>query len=225
MDSLFPFELLQTLQQSGVAAVLVLDDPDAAVPIARALLDGGVSVVELTLRTPAAFECIRNITQAVPEMKVGAGTVLTTDQADQASSAGAQFAVAPGTNVGVIRHATHIGLPFAPGVMTPTDIDIAVQCGCRELKFFPAVPSGGIPLLKSLAAPFRHLGLRYIPLGGVGASNLKEWISEPDVLTVGGSWLVPADSVASGDWHSITRNAAEAVQIVADARHGGDHPG
>jgi 2-dehydro-3-deoxyphosphogluconate aldolase/(4S)-4-hydroxy-2-oxoglutarate aldolase len=218
MNSLFPDDLLNKLHATGVAAVLVMDDVSAAVPVAEALLRGGVSFIEFTLRTPVALDCVQAIRSAVPDMIVGAGTVLTPLQAEQARDAGAAFAVSPGVNPAVINHAINIGLPFAPGVMTPTDIELAVQCGCRELKFFPAVPSGGLPYLRSAAAPFRHLGLSYLPLGGISADNLSEWIREPDVIAVGGSWLVPADAVKAKDWDQLTELATAATRLVQQHR-------
>jgi 2-dehydro-3-deoxyphosphogluconate aldolase / (4S)-4-hydroxy-2-oxoglutarate aldolase len=219
MKSLFPDSVLADLHQTGVVAVLILDDPRIAVHVAKALADGGVTIIELTLRTPAASDCLRAIRAEVPETAIGAGTILSRTQADQALQAGAGFGVSPGTNPEVIRHATEIGLPFAPGVMTPTDIDRAVECGCRELKFFPAQPSGGLPFLRCVAAPFQHLKLQFIPLGGINEQNLGDWLEEPSVLAVGGSWLVPAAAVRSGDWNAITRLATNARQIVQKRTH------
>jgi 2-dehydro-3-deoxyphosphogluconate aldolase/(4S)-4-hydroxy-2-oxoglutarate aldolase len=148
-------------------------------------------------------------------MLAGVGTILTTDQADDALAAGAAFGVSPGINPDVVRHCIDIGLPFGPGVMTPTDIDQSVALGCRLLKFFPATSSGGQAHLKNIAAPYAHLGLGFVPLGGVSAENLGEWLANPLVAAVGGSWLAPRDLIAAGNWTEIERRARKAKQIAS----------
>lgn len=218
MESQFPETLLQRVEATGVVSVLIIDNVEHAVPLARALLAGGVNAMELTLRTAAAVESLRQIRAQVPEMIAGIGTVLTTDQVHEVAQAGAHFAVAPGLNPDVVTCAQSLGLPFAPGVMTPSDIERAVALGCRELKFFPAMPSGGLPMLNSIRAPFAHLGVRFIPLGGVNAGNMSEWLSNPGVFAVGGSWLTPKTAIAAGDWSEITRRATEAVSIANACR-------
>lgn len=202
------------LHQSGVIAVLMIDRPDDAVPLARALLAGGVDAIELTLRTDAALECLRRIRAEVPEMTIGVGTILTTQQANEAKAAGASFGVAPGMNPRVVAEAQRIGLPFAPGVCTPTDIELAIEAGCRVLKFFPSEPSGGLTYLRTISAPFMHLGVQFIPLGGVGPANAAQYLQEPSVLALGGSWLAPRELIAKGDWAAITHLALEATRIV-----------
>ena len=174
MNQVFPSELQSRIERAGVMAVLMIDDASNAVPLARALLDGGVTAMELTLRTPVALEALRSIRAEVPEMIAGAGTVLTPQQVHEVQDAGAAFAVAPGVNRRVIREASAAGLPFAPGICTPTDIEMALDEGCRLLKFFPAGPQGGLPYLTSIAAPYQHLGVRFVPLGGISASNAAE---------------------------------------------------
>lgn len=169
------------LYNTGVIAVLMLDEADSAVPVARALLAGGVDCIELTLRTPVAKEALLRIRAAVPEMIVGVGTILTIGQVHEVKAAGAAFGVAPGMNAKVVAEAQRIGLAFAPGVCTPTDIELAVEQGCRLLKFFPSEPCGGLPYLRTIAAPFAHLGVKYIPLGGVGAGNAEAYLNEPAV--------------------------------------------
>jgi len=210
--------LLHRLATGGIVAVLIVEDPTKAVRLARALLAGGIRIMELTLRTERALDCLRAVTSEVPEMLAGAGTVIFPEQVDQVVDAGAHFAVAPGTNPNVIRRSLDLGLPFAPGVVTPTDIDTAVQCGCRLLKFFPAEPSGGLPMLRSLKAPYAHLGLKYIPLGGITTVNLETWLSDPDVIAVGGSWLASKDLIDAERWDDITAAAATASAIVRNAR-------
>lgn len=214
MESQFPSEMLDQIESGGVVSVLIIEEVEHAVPLAQALLAGGVNAMELTLRTDAAVEGLRQIREQVPEMLAGIGTVLNEDQIDQIVAAGAQFAVSPGLNPRVVRKAQAAGLPFAPGVMTPSDIEAAIELGCRELKFFPAEPSGGLTTLNSIRAPYAHLGVRFIPLGGVNARNMESWLQNDGVFAVGGSWLTPKDAVQSGDWNEVTRRAAEAREIA-----------
>lgn len=218
LPSLFSEDVLLRLRRTGIIAVLVVDQPAKAVKLAEALYAGGVEAMELTLRTPSAVDCLKAVRADVPQMLAGVGTILFPQQVDQVLKAGAQFGVAPGTNPAVIRHAIASGLPFAPGVVTPTDVDMALQCGCRELKFFPAEPSGGLPMLASVKAPFAHLGLQYIPLGGVTTSNLTEWLKDPDVLAVGGSWLAKKELIEASAWAEITKVAAASSAIVRTIR-------
>ena len=195
-----------------VVPVAVIEKVEDAPPIARALLAGGLSTLELTLRTPAALECIKAIRREVPEMKAGAGTVLSTAQVDQVLETGACFAVAPGLNPKVVHHAQSRGLPFFPGVMTPTDVELALDLGCRLQKFFPASVAGGLEMIKALAAPYGHTGLKLIPLGGITAQNMADYLAHPLVAAVGGSWLVDKKRMAAGDWAGITQLAADALQ-------------
>lgn len=218
MNPAFPDDLLLHLRQNGVIAVLMIDCVDDAVPLARALLAGGVKAIELTLRTASALDSLRRICAEVPEMTVGAGTILTPQQANDAMEAGARFGVAPGMNPRVVAEARLIGLPFAPGVCTPTDIELAVEAGCKLLKFFPSEPSGGLPYLRNISAPFMHLGVQFIPLGGVGTANAALYLQEPSVLALGGSWLAPKELIAKGDWTAITQLAREASDIVQQVR-------
>lgn len=218
MTNAFPAPLRDQIQRAGVIAVLMIDRAEDAVPLARALLAGGVNGIELTLRTEAALESLRRIRAEVPEMTVGVGTILTQGQVNDAKEAGAAFGVAPGMNPRVVAEANRIGLPFAPGVCTPTDIEMAVEAGCRVLKFFPCEPCGGLPYLRTIAAPFMHLGVQFIPLGGVNAANAATYLKEPSVLALGGSWLAPKDLIAKGGWPAITALAAEITGIVKQAR-------
>lgn len=218
MESLFPADMLQCLEGSGVVAVLIIDDAAHAVPLAKALLAGGVRAMELTLRTDAAIDGLRQIRAEVPDMLAGIGTVLHPDQIDEVVDAGGQFAVSPGLNPDVVIRAKEQSLPFAPGVMTPTDVEQAIELGCRELKFFPAVPSGGLAMLNSLRAPYAHLGIRFLPLGGVHADNMTDWLQNPGVFAVGGSWLAPKDAIAGGQWDRIQSIAADAQAAVERLR-------
>ena len=215
---MFDEELAAKVRGVGVVAVLVIDEVEDAVPLAEALLAGGVSVMELTLRTPAAVGALRSIRQAVPEMVAGAGTVLSEEQVLEVADAGASFAVSPGLNSKVLDSARREGLSFAPGIMTPTDIESAVALGCRLLKFFPAGSSGGLAHLKNIAAPYAHLGLDYIPLGGVNAGNMGEYLDFSGVAAIGGSWIAKREAIAAKDWAGITERAREAVGIASGVR-------
>ena len=202
------------LERTRVVAVLVIDNPADAVPLAHALLDGGVDAIELTLRTDAAMESIKRIHAEAPDILLGAGTVLTPQQVGEVKTAGAAFAVAPGMNPRVVAEARRVGLPFAPGVCTPTDIELAIEAGCRLLKLFPCEPVGGLQYLRSIAAPFAHLGIQFIPLGGVNKSNAESYLREPLVLALGGSWLAPRELIQRKDWNAVTANARELSEIV-----------
>ncbi len=210
MESQFPPDILERIESSGVIAVLILEEAEHAVPLAEALLTGGVTAMELTLRTPAAIPALKAICEKVPGMLAGIGTILTPEQVDEVVAAGAAFGVAPGLNPRVVKHAQSKGLPFAPGIATPSDIELAVELGCRELKFFPAEPSGGLPYLSSIAAPFAHLGVSFIPLGGINPENMTEYLANPAVPAIGGSWLAPRDLIEARDWPAITALAGEA---------------
>lgn len=214
MEPILPNPIAERLARSGVVAVVTAENPEDAGPIARALLTGGVGAIELTFRTARAAEAIRRIRAEVPEILVGAGTLLNRAHVEAAIEAGALFGVAPGCNPATIAAARECGLPFAPGVMTPTDMEIALEHGCRVLKYFPASNLAGPSALETMAAPFAHLGLRFIPLGGINLASLPQWLASPSVLCVGGSWLAPRDVIQRKDWAALQRNAEQAAEIV-----------
>jgi len=214
MKPMLPDEVAERMARSGVVAVVTVENPEDAEPIARALLAGGVGAIELTFRTARATEAIRRIRAEVPEMLAGAGNLLTRAQVGEAIDAGAQFGVAPGCNPATIAAARERGLPFAPGVMTPTDMEIAVEHGCRVLKYFPATHLAGPSALETMAAPFAHLGLRFIPLGGINLDSLPQWLASRSVLCVGGSWMAPREVIQRQDWATLQSSAALAAQIV-----------
>ncbi len=218
IQPLFPEDLAARVRDAGIIAVLVVDRVDDAVPLASALFKGGVTVMELTLRTPVALDALRAIRAEVPEMLAGVGTILTPEQLAAAREAGAAFGVSPGVNPRVLSAAREAAFPFAPGVATPSDIETALEHGCRLLKFFPCEPSGGLPYLRAIAAPYAHLGLRYIPLGGVNAANMGDYLKDPLISALGGSWLAPKETVAKGDWAAITTLASEASQKIQSLR-------
>jgi 2-dehydro-3-deoxyphosphogluconate aldolase/(4S)-4-hydroxy-2-oxoglutarate aldolase len=215
---MMPDSVVERLSRSGVVAVVTVENPDDAVPIARALLDGGVGAIELTFRTARAAEAIRRIRTEVPDILAGAGTLLTPAHARAALEAGALFGVAPGCNPRTLAAARECELPFAPGVMTPTDIEIALEHGCRVLKYFPATNLAGPSTLETMAAPFAHLGVRFVPLGGINLASLPQWLASPSVLGVGGSWLAPREIIQLRDWATLQRNAEQAAAVVRTRR-------
>jgi len=218
MTPAFDPALAERIQTCGIIAVLIIDREEDAVPLARALLAGGVNVMELTLRTTAALGALKRIKAEVPEMLAGVGTILTTDQVKQTVDAGAAFGVAPGVNPRILKAARDAGLSFGPGAATPSDMEIALEHSCKLLKFFPAEPMGGLPYLKAATAPYLHLGVKFIPLGGINAKNMSAYLADPLIAALGGSWLAPKDAIKAGDWQKITNLAAEAVSTIKTAR-------
>ena len=219
-SALVPPDMLERLEATGIMAVLIVDDAQDAVQLARVLLENGIQGMELTLRTDAAMEALCEIRKSVPEMFAGVGTVLTPEQVDVAKRNGSAFGVAPGYNREVVAAAATVGLPFAPGIATPSEIEGAYSQGCSVLKYFHAEGMGGIEYLKGINAPYKHLGLRYIPLGGVGLHNLRDYLALKEVIAIGGSWIAPQDLIQRKDWTSIARNAKEASAILRDVRGG-----
>jgi len=218
MNLHFPEPWCSRLQSTGAVAVVVVDDPHHAEPLAAALLAGGIDLIELTLRTPAALECIRRIREAFPTVGIGAGTLLEAGQVQAAADAGATFGVAPGLNPEVVMAAQAVGLPFAPGVCTPTEIDRALGLGCGLLKYFPAETLGGARHLRITTAPFSHLGVRYIPLGGITLPSAESYLREPAVIALGGSWIAPREAISAGNWDQIRENARAVRDLVDSVR-------
>jgi len=210
--------MLDKLSKYGVVPVIAVDTADNGLKICEALIEGGLPVAEITFRTSAAAETISLASKRFPELTLGAGTVLTTEQVKQAVDAGAKFAVAPGCNPKIVSAAQDAGLTFAPGVCTPSEIEIAMDLGCKLLKFFPAEASGGVKMLKALSGPYAHTGIKFCPTGGVSKDNLADYISLPIVAFVGGTWIVPKDVVKAQDWKAIAAIAKEAVGIVNRTR-------
>lgn len=212
--TIFPETLLNRLRKSGVVAGFSIEKVEHALPLCRALLAGGIDCVELTLRSAAGMDAARAIAANVPEILLGVGTILTPEQAKEVKAAGAAFGVAPGMNPRVVKAAQEAGLPFAPGIATPSDVEAAIELGCRFVKFFPAEAMGGINYLRSMAAPYKHLGIQYFPLGGLNAGNMLEYLKEPNVPTIGGSWIVKPELVNKADWAGITASATAVVQLL-----------
>jgi len=206
----------ERLYRFGVVPVIRIPEAHHALPLAEALLEGGLACAEITFRSAAAAEALPLIRAAFPDLYLGAGTVLTVEQADTAIDAGAEFIVAPGTNHAVVDHVLGRGVPMLPGVCTPSEIEAVLAKGIDLVKFFPAEQFGGINTIRAFAGPYS--GVRYVPTGGVTAANLGAYLAIPQVVACGGTWMVKADLLEAGDWAAVTRLAREAVEIVAAAR-------
>lgn len=204
--------ILEEISRIGIVPVVVLDDAEKAVPTAKALRAGGINCAEVTFRTAAAEAAIKNITAALPDMLVGAGTVLTTEQADRAAAAGARFIVTPGYNPKVVDHCIAKGIPIVPGCMDTHAIELAIEAGLDTVKFFPAEAAGGLPMIKALAGPYT--GLKFMPTGGINANNLTEYLSFKKVIACGGSWMVKSALIEEERYDEITRRTKEAVALV-----------
>jgi len=202
--------------EAGIVPVVVLNRVEDAVPLAGALLKGGITFMEITFRTECAADCIEVISREVPDMTVGAGTVINVEQAKTAVAGGAKFIVSPGFDEETVRWALDNDIPVIPGTVTPTEIMKAVGMGLRVLKFFPADVYGGIKAIKALSAPFGQV--RFLPTGGVSPDNLKDFIGNKAVAAVGGSWVCKKDDIANRDWDKITALSAEAVKTIKEMR-------
>ena len=206
----------ERLARSAVVPVVVLDDAKDAVATAKALLAGGVDVMEITFRTAAAADSIKAVAENCPDMLVGAGTVLTVDQADAAVAAGAKFIVSPGLNPQVVRHCLDKGYPVLPGVVTPSEVEQALSLGLEVVKFFPAEAAGGLAMIKAMSAPYG--ALRFMPTGGISAGNLESYLSFGKVLACGGSWMVKDSLVKEGRFDTVEELTRQAVKIVHKVR-------
>ena len=206
----------EKVYSTGIVPVVVLNNADDAVPLAKALLKGGIDFMEITFRTECAADSIAVIAREVPEMTVGAGTVINLEQAERAVENGAKFIVSPGLDIGVVTWAQERGIPVIPGCVTPTEIMKAISLGLNVIKFFPADVFGGIKAIKALSAPFGQV--KFLPTGGVSEANLKDFISNKSVAAIGGSWVCKKDDIANHDWDKITLLSAEAVKIIKETR-------
>ncbi len=202
----------EKIEASRVIPIIALENVEDAVPLCKALKEGGLEVAEITFRTAGAREIIKTVAREFPEFVLGAGTVTTVEEADAAAHAGAQFAVSPGLNPKVVQRAREIKLPFFPGVCTPSDVEAALELECSLLKFFPAGAMGGLKTIEALYGPYAHRGVRFIPTGGVSAENMAEYLTHPAVAAVGGSWLVAKSLLAERNWAEVTRLTREAVE-------------
>ncbi len=202
-------EVLEQISKTGIVPVIALDDAKDAEPLAGALCRGGLPCAEVTFRTAAAEESIRIMAKNFPHMLVGAGTVLTTEQADRAAAAGAKFIVSPGLNPKVVKHCQDKGIQVLPGCATPTEIEQALDLGLNTVKFFPAEAAGGLAMIKAMSAPYT--AVKFMPTGGINANNLNEYLSFGKIIACGGSWMVKKDLVAAGDFDGITALTRQAV--------------
>lgn len=209
-------ELFEQLGSIGVIPVIALEDAKDAAPLGRALVAGGLPCAEITFRTAAAVDAIRAMCAACPEMIVGAGTVLTVEQAQAAIEAGSKFIVTPGFDAAVVDYCLANGMPVVPGVMTPTEINMALSKGITLVKFFPAEVAGGVKALKTMAAPYRHV--TFMPTGGVSPANLANYLSLPMVLACGGSWVTGKGKIEAGAFDEIGRLAQAAADLVQQIR-------
>ncbi len=208
------------ISEIGVVPVIKLNNPERdAAPLARALCEGGLPVAEVTFGAAGADKAIKIMSETCPDMLVGAGTVMTTEQVDKAKAAGAKFVVTPGLDIEIVKYCQQVGMPIYPGCTTPTDYHAAFKLGLEVLKFFPAEQSGGLAKIKAMAAPFPMF--KVMPTGGVSLKNLKDYISCPVICACGGSYMVTADLIDNGEWDKIIELCRESVKIVKEARNNG----
>ena len=200
----------------GIVPVVVLNDVKNAVPLAQSLINGGLPCAEVTFRTEAAQQSIAEISKNFPQMFVGAGTVLTTEQVDRAVDAGAKFIVSPGFNPKVVEYCIKKGYPVTPGIMTPTELEMALEFGLDVVKFFPAENAGGLKMIKAMAAPYTKM--KFMPTGGINPQNVREYLQCDKILACGGSWMVKGDLINSGNFAEIEKLTKEASQIVKEIR-------
>jgi 2-dehydro-3-deoxyphosphogluconate aldolase/(4S)-4-hydroxy-2-oxoglutarate aldolase len=201
--------IYERIKQAKVVPVIAIEDVGRALALADALIHGGLPVAEITFRTEAAAHVISILAKERPDLLVGAGTILTIDNLNKAVDSGAKFGVAPGLNPKVLKAALKLEFPFSPGIMTPSDIEIALDMGVRVLKFFPAEAAGGLKMLSSLAAPYAHTGVEFIPTGGIAVNNYRDYLSKPFVLAVGGTWIASKENIAAGNWETIKSNCED----------------
>lgn len=206
---------LALIARYRVVPVIAIDSVAQALPLADALIAGGLPIIEVTFRTRAALDVIRLLASERPELLVGAGTVLDPATVEAAAEAGARFALAPGCLPATIHRAKALGLPFVPGVQTPSDVELALSLGCRTLKFFPAEAAGGVTMLEAIYAPYRHTGVRFVPTGGVSPANLAAYLSCDAVVAVGGTWLAKPADLQAGLFTEIAARTRAAVAIAA----------
>ena len=213
--------VIKELGKIGIVPVIALDDAKDAEPLAKALIEGGLPAAEVTFRTAAAEESIKIMSEKFPELVVGAGTVLTPEQADRAMNAGAKFIVSPGLNPKVVKHCLDKGYPIVPGTSNPSDVEVAIELGLDVVKFFPAEAAGGLNMIKSMAAPYTQM--KFMPTGGINAGNLKSYLDFNKIVCCGGSWMVKKDLVTAGDFEGIKNLTREAVDTMLgfEMRHVG----
>ena len=210
--------MVEVLGKAGVIPVIVIEREEQAVPLAKALVRGGLPVLEVTFRTAAAAGAIAAIRREVPEAVVGAGTLLTVEQLHAAKRAGAAFGVAPGFDPIIVEEARSQLFPFCPGVSTASELSQALSAGCQMVKFFPAEAAGGVKMIKNLLGAFRFTGVKFMPTGGVNLGNVADYLAVPEIVCCGGTWIVPKDALAAGDYAAVERLAADAAALVRKLR-------
>ena len=209
-----PVSIVEILGRAGIVPVIVIEKEEQAVPLAKALVKGGLPVLEVTFRTKAAAAAIAAIRKDVPEAIVGAGTVLSVEMLRAAKAAGAVFGVAPGFDPAIVAEAKIQNFPFCPGVATASELSQALSAGCKMVKFFPAEAAGGVKMIKNLLGAFRFTGVKFMPTGGVNLSNVADYLAVPEVVCCGGTWIVPKDALESGDYAAIEKLATDAAALV-----------
>lgn len=205
-------DMIEKLSLAGIVPVIKVEDAADAVPLCKALSDGGLPVAEITFRSDAAEEAIRRVHQELPDVILGAGTVLTTEQVDRAVAAGATYIVSPGLNPEVVRHCQKVGVPIVPGCANPSDIEVALSLGLTTVKFFPAEALGGLALIKAMSAPYGNV--RFLPTGGIGENNLLDYLSFGKVVACGGSWMADPKAIAAKDWNKVEMLTRNAVSLM-----------
>jgi 2-dehydro-3-deoxyphosphogluconate aldolase/(4S)-4-hydroxy-2-oxoglutarate aldolase len=218
MQSNAPETVFDHIARLGIVPVVIIEKAEHALPLADALLAGGLPIIEVTFRTAAAAEVIQTLRQTRPQLLVGAGTVLTPANVEVARTCGASFGVSPGLNPQVVKRAHELDLPFIPGVATPSEIEIGLSLGCKLLKYFPAEALGGPAMIDAVWGPFKHVGLRFMPSGGVTTANLEKYLRLASVAAAGGTWIARPEDLAEGNWAGIRERAQSAVELVAKAR-------
>ena len=208
--------IFEQFSKIGIIPVVVLDDAKDAAPLAKVLCENGLPCAEVTFRTAAAEEAIKIMSSEFPDMLVGAGTVLTTEQADKAINAGAKFIVAPGLNPKIVQYCLDKSVPVTPGTQTPSEMERALELGLKVVKFFPAEPAGGLNMIKAVAAAY--VDLKFMPTGGINAKNVRDYLAYNKIIACGGSWMVKKDLIAAGEWDKIGAMVREAADIVKEVR-------
>lgn len=218
MKEICPQSMIDKLSKAGVVAVVVFDKIETVIPTMQALSNSGISAIELAQRTPISIEAIKLVKKNFPNILIGAGTVIRVDQVQEVMDAGADFAVAPGLNRKVMDEALRIGLPFAPGITTASEIETALEYNCKFLKFFPAEKIGGLNYLSAANGPYKYLGIKYLPLGGINLENSKAYLKSDIISCIGGSWIAKTDLINNGEYDKIEANAKVAMDVLKECR-------
>ena len=218
MKEICPQSIIDKLNNAGIVAVVVFDKIETVVPTMQALVNAGISAIELAQRTPISLEAIKIVNDKFPQVLIGAGTVIRAAQVQEVMDAGADFAVAPGLNRKVMDEALRVGLPFAPGITTASEIETALEYNCKFLKFFPAEKIGGLSYLNATNGPYKYLGIKYLPLGGINLENSKDYLKSDIISCIGGSWIASTNLINNGEYDKIEENAKIAMNTLRECR-------